>query len=256
MIRIAAVGDVHVGLDSAGRLRPHLEGIDERADVLLVAGDLTRLGTADEAEVLADELDGLPVPTFAILGNHDEHSDEPDAVCAALERAGVRMLRGEHAVVDVRGERLGIAGVKGFGVGFGRATASDFGEPVMRAYTRHAKDEAACLEALLRDLDGRVDRRVALLHYAPVPDTLEGEPPPIWPFLGSYLLGEAVDRAGADLVLHGHAHAGSEFGRTPGGVPVRNVAQPVIRRAYNVYCLGDDGDDGAGAEAGTARTGR
>lgn len=244
MIRIAAVADVHVGRDQAGRLRPHLADIAERADVLLLAGDLTRVGDPEEAEVLAGELDGVDVPMLGVLGNHDLHSDREDEVCKVLEgEAGVRMLRGENAVVDVDGERLGIAGVKGFGVGFAGAAASDFGEPISRAFFAHARDEACCLEDLLGRLDGRVDHRVALMHYAPVPDTLAGEPHGIWPFLGSYLLAEAVDRAGADLAVHGHAHAGSECGTTPGGVPVRNVAQPVIRRPYHVYRVGNDAED-------------
>lgn len=242
MIRIAAVADVHVGRDHAGRLRPHLDDVGERADALLLAGDLTRVGDPEEAEVLAGELDGIDVPMLAVLGNHDLHSDREDEVCKVLEEVGVRVLRGENAVVDVDGERLGVSGVKGYGVGFAGAAASDFGEPISRAFFAHAREEACCLEDLLAQLDGRVDHRVALMHYAPVTDTLVGEPVGIWPFLGSYLLAEAVDRSGADLVLHGHAHAGSETGETPGGVPVRNVAQPVIRRPYHLFCLGDDGD--------------
>jgi Icc-related predicted phosphoesterase len=239
VIRVAAVGDVHVGRDDAGRLRPHLDDLHERADALLIAGDLTRVGDPEEAAVLAEELDGVEIPMLSVLGNHDYHSDREDEVCKILEEAGVRMLRGENAVLDVDGETLGVSGVKGFGVGFAGAAAADFGEPVSRAFFAHARDEACCLEQLLAQLDGRVDHRVALMHYAPVTDTLEGEPVGIWPFLGSYLLAEAVDRSGADLVLHGHAHAGSEAGTTPGGVPVRNVAQPVIRRPYHVFCLGD-----------------
>ena len=245
MIRIAAVADIHVGRDDAGRLRPKLADLGERADVLMIAGDLTRVGDPDEARVLADELDGVGVPMLGVLGNHDLHLDREEEVCKVLEEAGVRMLRGENAVVDVGGERLGVAGVKGYGIGFAGATASDFGEPITRAFYAHARDEACCLEQLLTELRGRVDHRVALVHYAPVTDTLAGEPIGIWPFLGSYLLAEAVDRAGADLVVHGHAHAGSEVGTTPGGVPVRNVAQPVIRRPYHVYCLDGTGDDRA-----------
>jgi len=240
LIRVAAVGDVHLGRDDAGRLRPDLGDLVERADALLFAGDLTRVGDPDEAAVLADELDGIEVPMLSVLGNHDCHSDREDEVCKVLEEAGVRVLRGENAVVDVGGETLGVSGVKGYGVGFAGAAAADFGERISRAFFAHARDEACCLEELLAQLDGRVDHRVALMHYAPVPDTLAGEPVGIWPFLGSYLLAEAVDRAGADLVVHGHAHAGSETGTTPGGVPVRNVAQPVIRRPYHVFCLGDD----------------
>jgi Icc-related predicted phosphoesterase len=241
MIRIAAVGDVHVGTDSVGLLRPHLERLPERADVLLLAGDLTRRGYADEAAVLAGELAGLPVPVLAVLGNHDCHAGEVDKVRAELEAGGVEVLQGSSRVVEVGGERLGVAGVKGFGTGFAGASASDFGEPEMKAFVGHARDEASALQELLEGLADDSDFRVALMHYAPVPDTLVGERPEIWAFLGSYLLGEAVDRGGADLAIHGHAHGGMEKGVTPGGVPVRNVAQPVIGHAYNLYCLGGGG---------------
>lgn len=138
-------------------------------------------------------------------------------------------------VVEVDGLRLGIAGVKGFGGGFAGACGSDFGEPEMKAFIRHTKETAERLEDTLDELD--TDVRVALLHYSPVEDTLRGERLEIYPFLGSYLLAEAIDRAGADLVVHGHAHNGAEKGLTPGGVPVRNVAQPVIRQAYAVYTV-------------------
>ena len=239
MIRIAAVGDIHVGRDSVGTIRPHLEPLADEADVLLLAGDLTRRGYADEAAVLADELDGAGVPVYAVLGNHDFHVDEVDELVTVLDTAGVRVLQGEAETIEIDGQRVGIAGVKGFGIGFTGATAADFGEPITRAYFAHARDEACRLEELLDGLATGTDVRVALMHYSPVPDTLEGERREIWAFLGSYLLGEAVDRAGADLAIHGHAHGGSEKGTTPGGVPVRNVAQPVIKRAYNLYCLGD-----------------
>jgi Icc-related predicted phosphoesterase len=233
VIRIAATADVHFGRDSAGTLRPQLEHLHERADVLCIAGDLTRHGEAEEAKVLADELRDMPVPTVAVLGNHDYECDETQAICGVLGEAGVLVLDNENHVVDVDGERVGISGVKGFGGGFVGACGSDFGEPEMKAFIRHTKDLAERLEQLLRTQEA--DVRIALLHYSPVPETLRGERLEIFPFLGSYLLAEAVDRGGADLVLHGHAHNGAEKGITPGGVPVRNVAQPVIRYAYTVY---------------------
>lgn len=235
MIRVAAVGDVHFGSDSAGTLRPHLEHLCDRADVLLVAGDLTRHGAREEAEVLADELRGLEIPVVAVLGNHDYELEQPQAIVDVLARAGVRMLMDATTVVEVDGLRLGIAGVKGFGGGFAGACGSDFGEPEMKAFIRHTKETAERLEDTLDELD--TDVRVALLHYSPVEDTLRGERLEIYPFLGSYLLAEAIDRAGADLVVHGHAHNGAEKGLTPGGVPVRNVAQPVIRQAYALYTV-------------------
>ncbi len=236
MIRVAAVGDVHVGVDSAGLLRPHWRELAERADLFLLAGDLTRHGEPDEAGVLADQLRDLGLPVIAVLGNHDYHGDKERLVRGVLEDAGVTVLEGEATVVAVDGTRVGVAGSKGFGGGFVGACASDFGEPEMKAFVRHTKAAADRLQRVLTALDA--DVRIALLHYSPVQDTLEGERPEIFPFLGSYLLAEAIDRAGADLALHGHAHAGSEKGVTPGGIQVRNVAQPVIQHAYNLYCLG------------------
>ncbi|MFN2489287.1 MAG: metallophosphoesterase [Actinomycetota bacterium] len=235
MIRIAAVGDVHFGTDSSGSLRPSLELLAERADVLLLAGDLTRHGEAKEATVLAEELGDVEVPVVAVLGNHDYHLGAQHDIRTALGGAGVDVLEGDATIIEVRGTRLAVAGTKGFGGGFAGACGSDFGEPEMKAFVRHTKKLAGGLEQVLRSLEA--DVRVALLHYSPVEATLRGERLEIYPFLGSYLLAEAIDRAGADLVLHGHAHGGSEKGVTPGGVRVRNVALPVINHAYNIYCF-------------------
>jgi Icc-related predicted phosphoesterase len=239
VIRIAALGDPHAGLDSAGSLRPALADLAERADLLLVAGDLTRLGDPEEAAVLAAELADVGVPTIAVLGNHDHHADQPHLVRKVVEEAGVVVLEGESTVVQVGGVRVGVAGAKGFGGGFQGACGSEFGEPEMKAFVRHTRAIADRLSAALAALEAQgTDRRVVVLHFSPVAETLVGERLEIYPFLGSYLLAEAVDRVGADLVVHGHAHAGSERGTTPGGVPVRNVSQPVIGAAYRIYCLG------------------
>ena len=240
MIRVAAVGDVHAGLDSGGCLRPHFEHVSERADVLLLAGDLTRHGDPAEAAVLVDELRDIGVPTIAVLGNHDHHSDAADRITGLLMDSGICVLEGNSTVVQVNGTTVGVAGSKGFGGGFAGACATDFGEPEMKAFIRHSRGLADRLGSALGQLD--TDVRIALLHYSPVEDTLRGERLEIYPFLGSYLLAEAIDRAGADLAVHGHAHGGVEKGMTPGGVHVRNVAQPVIKHAYHVYCLG--GPDG------------
>ena len=238
-LRIAAVADIHVKKSSAGAYQPLFAKATESADVLLLAGDLTRHGDPAEAKVLAEELDGLPVPVVAVLGNHDFHADREEELTRVLERAGVRVLEGESTVVEADGVRIGIAGTKGFGGGFPGACGSDFGEPEMKAFVRHTKSAAERLERAMQDLDG--DARVVLLHYSPVADTLEGERLEIYPFLGSYILGDAIDRVGADLILHGHAHVGTEKGVTPGGILVRNVAQPVIKNAYTVYRLRDAG---------------
>lgn len=237
MIRVAAVGDVHFAGDSAGTLRPEFERLHQEADVLLLAGDLTRLGLPEEAEVLAEELRDVEVPIVAVLGNHDLHSGREKEVVDVFERAGVHVLEGDGITLPIDGRSLGIAGVKGFGVGFPGASASDFGEPEMKAFVAHARDAADALREALGSL--HTDHTVALMHYAPVEDTLRGERLEIWPFLGSYFLAEAVDAAGADLAVHGHAHAGTEKGMTPGGVHVRNVAHAVIRSAYRVYCLSE-----------------
>jgi Icc-related predicted phosphoesterase len=235
MIRIAAVGDVHLDADVVGRYRPALDQLPAVADVLLLAGDLTRHGTEGEARCVATEFGGLGVPVIAVLGNHDHHSDQAPQVTRVLTDAGITVLEGDGTVLDCGGRRLGVAGVKGFGGGFAGACASNFGEPEMKAFVAHTTAAADALGAALRSLD--CDVRVALTHYAPVPDTLVGEPLEIYPFLGCYQLGQAIDSAPTALALHGHAHAGTEKGRTPGGVRVRNVAHPVIKQAYSVYHL-------------------
>ena len=251
MIRVAAAGDIHFGPDAAGTLRPHLEHLDDRADLLLLAGDLTRVGTPEEARALADELSDVHVPIVAVLGNHDYHCDKADEVTLILSDIGVHVLEGNSVVVPVNGTTVGVAGTKGFGGGFVGACGSEFGEPEMKAFMAHSRCLADRLENALVALD--TDVKVALLHYAPCPDTLIGERPEIFPFLGCHLLGEAVDRGGATLTLHGHAHRGTERGLTTGGHHVRNVAQPVIGHAYRLYCLADDGT-GAEPECPTPAT--
>jgi Icc-related predicted phosphoesterase len=238
VIRVGAVGDVHLDEALRGRLRAKLADLPDHADVLLLAGDLTRHGTVEEAKVVADEFADLGVPVVAVLGNHDYHSNQQDRVRAVLENCGMTVLEGETAEFDIRGRRLGVAGVKGFGLGFAGRCGSDFGEPEMKAFVRHGSSAAERLADALAAVGARrPDATIALTHYSPVEDTLAGEPPQIWPFLGSYLLAEVIDCAAADLAIHGHAHAGVEKGLTAGGVRVRNVAQPVLRRPYAVYCL-------------------
>jgi Icc-related predicted phosphoesterase len=248
VIRVAATADVHFGRDSAGTLRPHLEHLSERADIFLIAGDLTRCGEPEEAVVLAEELEGLDIPTIAVLGNHDYHSDHPEEIREILDARGVRVLEGETHTFEQDGHRVAVVGAKGFGGGFAGACGSDFGEPEMKAFIEHTKDIAERVEELLRQ--DEADVRIALLHYSPVEETLRGERLEIYPFLGSYLLAEAIDHAGADFVLHGHAHNGTEIGMTPGGIPVRNVAQSVIRYAYGVYALNHEAAGMADAIAG------
>lgn len=236
MIRVAAVGDVHLAPEIAGRHRAGLTDLADRADVLLLAGDLTRHGTVEEARVVADEYRDLGVPVVAVLGNHDHHGDVPDAVVDVLTDAGITVLEGEATVLDVDGVSVGIAGAKGFGLGFAGRCGSEFGEPEMKAFTRHGRLSAEILADALASV-ADTDLRIALTHYAPIDHTLVGEPPEIWPFLGNYLLGEAIDAHGCALAVHGHAHAGTEKGVTDGGVRVRNVAQPVLGAAYALYLV-------------------
>ncbi|XAN42328.1 metallophosphoesterase [Micromonospora schwarzwaldensis] len=240
VIRIAAVGDVHVDEDVVGRFRPALEELPDCADVLLLAGDLTRHGTEAEARCVAREFGDLGVPVITVLGNHDHQCDQVPQVVKVLEDAGITVLEGTGTVLECAGGRLGVAGVKGFGGGFAGRCASDFGEPEMKSFVRTTRESADALASALLALD--CDALVALTHYSPVPDTLAGEPLEIYPFLGCYQLGQAIDSAPTALALHGHAHHGTERGTTPGGVRVRNVAHPVIKQAYSVFHLGDQAD--------------
>jgi Icc-related predicted phosphoesterase len=235
MIRIAAVGDVHFDRKSHNRLSQHFGGLADKADVFLIAGDLTQTGHPEEMQVLADDLRKCPIPIIAVLGNHDYHADQIEVGIKMLEDAGVKVLEQDSIVLTIAGQKVGVAGAKGFGGGFVGACGSDFGEPEMKVFMRHSRNQARKLEASLKELDA--DYRIALMHYSPTAQTLSGEKKEIYPFLGCYYLAEAVDYGKADIVFHGHAHAGVEKGETPGGTPVRNVAQPVIRHPFNIYTL-------------------
>lgn len=235
MFRIAATADVHFAEDARGSLRPHLDEAAREADVFLIAGDLTRHGTAEEASVLADELQSPPIPVVVVLGNHDYHADENDEIHKLVEQAGCIVLEGQSTRIDTDSGSLGIAGAKGFGGGFRGRSGSEFGEPEMKAFMRHSRELAGRLEEELIALGDCT--KVALIHYSPAEETLEGEPPQIHPFLGSYLLADAVDNGGASVAFHGHAHVGSECGQTPRGVPVRNVSQQVLGAPYKLYRL-------------------
>jgi len=235
VVRIAAVGDVHAAVDSPGLRRQQLAELAGDADMLLISGDLTSVGEPLEAAALADELRDAPFPIVAVLGNHDHHADQAEAVVKEIEASGVQVLEGTTTVIELRGIRVGIAGVKGFGGGFGATALTEFGEQEIKKFARHTKETADALEEALTALG--TDLRVALLHYSPIAETLEGESREIYPFLGSSVLADAIDRAGADFVVHGHAHGGRERGTTPGGIPVRNAAFPVVGGLCKTYCL-------------------
>jgi len=238
VVRIAAVGDVHVGLDTGPVLGPP-EQLAESADLLLLVGDLTRRGTPAEAEVLAAELRQMSLPVIAILGNHDYESDAADDVRDIITGAGATVLDGDAATLEVGDVSVGVAGTPGFGGGFQGASCSEFGEPLMKAFVAHTRAMASALCRALTELD--TDVRVAMTHYSPIEATLVGERLEIYPFLGSYLLAEAIDTGGAHLAVHGHAHRGSRAGETVCGVPVRNVAQPLLGRPYTTLRLSTDG---------------
>jgi Icc-related predicted phosphoesterase len=226
-ITVAAIGDLHVTDGSQGRYRDMFARISEEADVLALCGDLTNFGKIVEAEVLVEELAACSIPMVGVLGNHDYEAGCCDQVEAMLREAGVVML-GEQATVI---EGVGFAGVKGFVGGFGRGELGAFGEAAIKAFVDESDREARMLENALRSL--RTERVLAVLHYAPVVDTVEGEPLEIYPFLGSSRLAHAVDRFdNVKAVVHGHAHRGTYEGRTPRGIPVYNCAQFVVEPAF------------------------
>ncbi|MBJ7602166.1 MAG: metallophosphoesterase [Candidatus Dormibacteraeota bacterium] len=230
---MAAVGDLHVKQDGDNRLQAHLREYPEEIDLLLLAGDLTYRGTPAEARRLAQDLAGLPCPVLAVLGNHDFHEDQSEVVIEELEAVGVRFLEGAGQVLQLAAGRIGVAGVKGWCGGFEGTCATPFGEPEMKEFVDISVRSAQSLWQALAALDASY--KIALLHYSPIRATLAGEPPELWPFLGSYLLGDAADGGGASLVLHGHAHYGSFSGATAKGTPVHNVAASVLGRPFHVF---------------------
>ena len=226
-IRLAAVADVHCTRTSSGALAPVFAEAASQADVLLLGGDLTDYGHADEARVLARELSGVKIPILAVLGNHDFESGHEEEIVKILVDGGVQVLDGDS--VEVQG--VGFAGVKGFGGGFGRRTLEPWGEAATKAFVHEAVGEALKLERALARL--RTAQRVALLHYAPIEATVEGEPREIFPFLGSSRLEEPLNRYEVTVAFHGHAHRGAPEGRTSAGIPVFNVAMPLMRRVLS-----------------------
>lgn len=235
MIHVAAVGDIHYDRQSSGKLRSHLQKLKHTSDLFLIAGDLTQTGHVDEAKILASDLQDSPVPVIAVLGNHDYHQGQQEKISELLTFSGVHVLEKSFKTFSVRGFSVGIVGLKGFCGGFLGACAADFGEPEMKNFIQHTKQDSEALQKCLSMLN--TDFKLVLLHYSPTSETLVGEKKEIYPFLGSYLFAEAIDAFDVDLVFHGHAHKGVEKGSTPGGIPVRNVALPVIRHAFNIYAL-------------------
>jgi Icc-related predicted phosphoesterase len=243
MIRVAAAADIHASDVSRERVERAFAELEGEADVVLLAGDLTTSGEPEQAEVIAAACRGLDVPIFAVLGNHDHHAERTQELEEVLAGAGIRLLDCDCATCEMDGLAVGVVGTKGFVGGFPGSALPDFGEPLLRRVYAETSAEA---EAIARGLQAIVhcDVRIVLLHYAPVVDTLEGEPLGIQTYLGSERLATPIAEYGADLVLHGHAHAGS-FEGTIGEIPVYNVAVHVTGRNFWIFEL-----DGSGVRRG------
>ena len=224
-ITLAAIGDLHVMEESVAPYRELFTEISSAADVLVLCGDLTNFGKTREAEILAEDLRACTIPSVGVLGNHDYECGQPEEVAKILHSAGLTML-GEQAVII---EGVGFAGVKGFVGGFGRGELGAFGEPAIKLMVQESTNEAMRLENAMRSV--RAERSVVVLHYAPIPETIAGEPLEIFPFLGSSRLAETIDRFKITAVVHGHAHRGTHEGKTPRGTPVYNCARLVVAAA-------------------------
>jgi Icc-related predicted phosphoesterase len=224
-VRIAAIGDMHFDGTTRAELRALMAELHQEADVLVLCGDLTTHGKPEQMKAFAEELASVMIPVVAVLGNHDYESGCEEECTAILSGAGVQVLDGTNAVVH----GVGFAGTKGFAGGFGRGALGPFGEKLIKDFVSAALDEARKIENALRSLT--TESKVVLLHYAPIVDTVVGEPETIYAFLGSSRMLEPIDTLGANVIFHGHAHHGTLEGRTPKGIPVYNVAQPLLRDA-------------------------
>ena len=233
-IRVAAAGDIHCDPQDRDRVEQAFERVVDQADLVLLAGDLTTYGQLEQAQVLADVCREFPLPVVAVLGNHDWHSDRTAELTELLTAAGVTVLDRSHVVTPVRGVSVGIVGLKGFMGGFGGQMAN-FGEPLVRACYAEVTADVEALNHGLEAIAG-TQVRIVLLHYSPSADTLEGEPPGIWAFLGTERLAAPIAAHKPDLVLHGHSHGGT-FEGCIGPVPVYNVAVHVIGRDFWVFDL-------------------
>jgi Icc-related predicted phosphoesterase len=234
VIRIAATADIHLGrAGDRERWEEAFDGLRDRVDVVLLAGDLTTHGEPEQGAMVAAAVGGLDVPVLAVLGNHDWHVNRRDELVAVLQEGGVDVLERDHRVLPLCGTEVGIAGCKGFGGGFDGAHIPDFGEPLMREVYAESMRETEALDAGLRAI-ALCPFRIALLHYAPITATLEGERSDIWPFLGTDRLAAPLREHHPDLVLHGHAHAGT-FRGALGEVPVYNVSVPVLGEDFWVF---------------------
>ena len=234
-IRVAAAGDVHCSEQNRDAVAAAFEAIDGAADLVLLAGDLTTHGQPEQAAVLADACRDMETPVIAVLGNHDLHAARGDEVAATLTGAGIEVLERGHGTRTVGGCQVGVVGVKGFVGGFRGKGLPDFGEPSLRGIYAETGDEVGALDEGLRQV-APCPFRIALLHYSPTHETLHGEPPEIWAFLGSDRLAAPILEHRPDLVLHGHAHSG-RFEASLEGVPVYNVSVPVMKQDFWLFEL-------------------
>jgi len=221
-MRIAAIADLHFSPQGYDRIRDAMNRLRGEADVLVIAGDITNLGTPEEMESMLASFMRIRVPIVAVLGNHDYESGRQQELAKMMVAEGVKLLDGSGYERD----GIGFAGTKGFIGGFGRGVLTAFGEPEVKTFVQTAINETLKLERALSML--RTEKRIVVTHYAPVVDTVKGEPEQIFPYLGTGRLSEIIDRHQAVLALHGHAHHGSLEGKTTGGIPVYNVALPLL----------------------------
>jgi len=229
-LRIAATADLHYAKHSRGMLHKAFAEISESADMLLLCGDLTDYGLPEEAEELvADIRATVRIPALAVLGNHDFESSQAELVSNVLDEAGVNMLNGE--AIEIAG--VGFAGICGFGGGFGRRMLNAWGEPLIKQFVQESISHAVRLEQALAKL--QTEKRIVVLHYSPIRDTIQGEDPEIYPFLGSSRLEEPINRFKVSAVFHGHAHNGALDGKTSIGIPVYNVSAPALRKTGKPY---------------------
>jgi uncharacterized protein len=235
-MRIAATADLHFTAARHTALLDQLSRVRDEAEALVLAGDLTNTGQSDEMEPFLNVVVRSRVLTIAVLGNHDFEADKQAELIRMMSAAGIKVLDGSAYERD----GIGFAGTKGFVGGFGRGVLTAFGEPEIKVFVQASVNEALKLERAMSQL--RTQKRVVVLHYSPIAATVQGEAPEIFPFLGTSRLAEVVDRHGADLVLHGHAHHGQLDGKTTGGIPVHNVAITLLQaqqpsRVYRVFDL-------------------
>jgi len=221
-MRIAALADLHFSPQSYDRIRDAMNRLRDEADLLILAGDITNLGKPEEMESMLATFMRLRVPIVAVLGNHDFECGKQDELTKMMVAEGVKVLDGSGYERD----GIGFAGTKGFIGGFGRGVLTAFGEPEVKAFVQSAINETLKLERAMSML--RTGKRIVVTHYSPVVDTVRGEPEQIFPYLGSSRLAEVIDRHQAVLAVHGHAHHGALEGKTTGGVPVYNVALPLL----------------------------